>query len=419
MTTPITHTDEPVTAPLGLPATPVGTGRAHRRLGLATFRRYCFFSIVLSIYMLLWFGAIPALAAVDGATWSLVTGLLALTVLSVAIWQLTDRYVPLRERAEDRSGQPWLVVGWTAAAVIAVSFLQRSDEPFWASAPLIMLSLTVVPWSRRRQAAIGALVTVGLTLLGVVAVGGLQDPAADAVGGQVIGVVFIGVMVPSVVLASVWTWDVAAELDAARRTAAALAVADERLRFASELHDIQGHHLQVIALKSELAARLADEHPGRARTEMEQVRALAATALTETRELVHGYRRTTLTAELANASNVLSSAAIDARVDADARSVADRLDPERRHLLGLVVREATTNVLRHSAATWARFELGEQDARIVLRIANDRAATSGRAGSGLASLTDRLAAAGGTLTTERDRDVFRLEVVVPATQGLA
>jgi two-component system, NarL family, sensor histidine kinase DesK len=75
--------------------------------------------------------------------------------------------------------------------------------------------------------------------------------------------------------------------------------------------------------------------------------------------------------------------------------------------------------LRHSAATWARFELGEQDARIVLRIANDRAATSGRAGSGLASLTDRLAAAGGTLTTERDRDVFRLEVVVPATQGLA
>jgi two-component system, NarL family, sensor histidine kinase DesK len=80
-------------------------------------------------------------------------------------------------------------------------------------------------------------------------------------------------------LGILWGWEVAARLERARRLSAELAVKDERLRFAADLHDIQGHHLQVIALKSELAARLAQTDPARAAVEMQQVQRLSTAAL--------------------------------------------------------------------------------------------------------------------------------------------
>lgn len=401
---------------------PSRSGGSRRRLRLDTFRRYCFFSIVVSLGGLLWLGAVPALAALDAPPWSGIALMVGLVGVSAALWFLADRHVPLSDgdRARPRrvlppsSSRMWDAVGWAAAVLASAGWIVRTDLAFWNAPLIVMVALAMVPWSRRRQVVVAVLGTVVLIVVGLGSVGGLADPTADAAGAQVVGTIVLMSVVVSAVLASVWTWEVAAELDAARGTAAALAVADERLRFAGELHDIQGHHLQVIALKSELAARLTDRDPERARAEMEQVRELAATALTETRQLVHGYRRTSLTAELSNASNVLTSAAIDARVDSTVRAIDDELDAHRRHLLGLVVREATTNVLRHSAASWARFELGSAEGNTVLRISNDRPSASSDGGSGLASLRERLAAAGGTLTTTRAEEVFRLEVALPA-----
>lgn len=397
------------------PAAP-GTGR--RRLQLGRFRRYCFFSIVLSLGGLMWLTSAPAFADVDGTGWTSVALLLGLIGVSLALWYLTDHHIPLRaaDAGDRRWSWPrstWLAIGWGSAVLAAVGWLPRTDLAFWAAPLIAVLALTVVPWPRWRQVAACLVATVILATVGLASVGALQDPTADSAGAQVTGiVVLVAVLVPTVV-ASVWTWGVVAELDAARGAAAALAVADERLRFAAELHDIQGHHLQVIALKGELAARLVDQDASRARAEMEEVRTLAATALTETRHLVQGYRRTTLAAELTNASNVLTSAAIDARVTAS--EPAAGLDPERRHLLGLVVREATTNVLRHSAASWARFELHQADGTTTLRVTNDRATGPAGEGSGLVSLRERLAAVGGSLATDRTDGIFELAVSVPTT----
>jgi two-component system sensor histidine kinase DesK len=216
-----------------------------------------------------------------------------------------------------------------------------------------------------------------------------------------------------------WYYDVARQLERARVQSAELAVANERLRFAAELHDIQGHHLQVIALKSELAARLAPRQPAAAVAQMREVQQLAREALTDTRSLVGGYRTVSLATEIANATRVLAAADVDARPRLSAG--ADQLSGDTGRLLGLVVREATTNILRHARARYARIELdraGDADA-VQLLVANDgvaEAADDG-AGSGLRVLAERLAGAGGTLRWTRDGDRFTVTATVPQGGG--
>ena len=162
------------------------------------------------------------------------------------------------------------------------------------------------------------------------------------------------------VLGMLWGWDVAAGWRR-RRLSAELAVADERLRFAADLHDIQGHHLQVIAL-SELA-RTRRWTPAR-RPRRWRVGGWPP------RPRRHpwwcrGYRRTTLDEEIANATRVLAAAGIDARMNLGYLPDVggpDRLATPGRHLLGLVM-QATTNVLRHSQARHAEVDLVTEQVR--------------------------------------------------------
>jgi two-component system sensor histidine kinase DesK len=218
-------------------------------------------------------------------------------------------------------------------------------------------------------------------------------------------------------LGPMWAWDVAGRLDRARRLEAELAVKDERLRFAGDLHDIQGHHLQVIALKAELASRLTGSDPARASAEMQEVRQLCADALRDTRAVVQGYRRTTLDDEIVNATRVLAAAGIDARTDQAPGE--DELPDTARHLLGLVMREATTNVLRHSTAHHAEVDYRVTDDTARLRIDNDGAeeTTASSDGTGLTTLAERLRAADGELTWHRDGDRFTVTAVLPVQGG--
>jgi two-component system sensor histidine kinase DesK len=224
------------------------------------------------------------------------------------------------------------------------------------------------------------------------------------------------------VLGPLWVWDTAGRLNEARRLSAELAVKDERLRFAADLHDIQGHHLQVIAVKSELAARLAGTDPERAEAEMEEVRRLAADALRDTRAVVQGYRRTTLDDEIANAAKVLEAAGIDARMDLGPAEPGS-LPASTRHLLGLVMREATTNVLRHSQARSAEIGYRVADGVARLRVVNDGASRPAAAdggtgtGTGLRTLAGRLDAAAGELTWRHDGGRFLVEAALPAAGG--
>ena len=230
---------------------------------------------------------------------------------------------------------------------------------------------------------------------------------------------------PYLVFASVWAWDVVTRLDRARAVEADLAVTRERLRFASDLHDIQGHSLQVIALKAELAERLLGADTASAADQIAEVRHEAAAALAQTRELARGYRATSIEAELDNARDVLVAAGFDASTEVTEIPP----DGETRSLFGRVLREATTNVLRHagpgpvsiavSRSPAAEHGPGEWRLRVVNALADGPVGErNGSGGTGLAGLTDRAERLDGRVETRFDDDDenaprFVLTVAVP------
>jgi len=203
-----------------------------------------------------------------------------------------------------------------------------------------------------------------------------------------------------------------AELVEARDERARSAVAEERLRFARDLHDLLGHSLSLIALKSELAGRLAERDPARARQEMADVEAAARRALAEVRDAVSGYRQVSLPQALAEARSALSAAGITLRTPPPGEPLPAALDA----VLGWIVREATTNVLRHSGARAVTVELAADDHGVVLTVSDDGQGGSASAGAGLSGLTERVAALGGRLeagpSTGRG---FRLTATLPTS----
>ncbi|MFC7326514.1 sensor histidine kinase [Marinactinospora rubrisoli] len=209
-------------------------------------------------------------------------------------------------------------------------------------------------------------------------------------------------------------WDVANEAHAAREAQARLAVSEERLRFARDLHDLLGHSLSGVAVKSELAARLAQRDPDRAAAEMVQVQQLAREALREVRAAVSGYRDVDLAAELASVRAVLQAGGT--RCTLTGADVG--LTPEQRTTVAWVCREGATNVLRHSSARRCDLSLAREERAVVVEMFNDGARGSAgqvQYGNGLTGLTERVAAVGGTLSA---RPVtgggFLLRAVLPA-----
>ncbi|MFI6298266.1 sensor histidine kinase [Nonomuraea sp. NPDC050790] len=199
-----------------------------------------------------------------------------------------------------------------------------------------------------------------------------------------------------------WLWTLLVEADEGRQAQVRLAAAEERLRFARDVHDLLGHDLSVIALKAELAER----DPGRAAQEAADLRRLAAAALSDLRRAVHGYREVDLRAQLAAIEKVLRSSG----VRCTATLPAEDLPQEIAALLAPVVREAGTNVLRHSRATWCTIDVTREG----VTVANDGAVErpADPHSSGLRGLADRLAESGGTLRTRLEGGVFTLEATL-------
>jgi two-component system sensor histidine kinase DesK len=196
------------------------------------------------------------------------------------------------------------------------------------------------------------------------------------------------------------------EVLAVREENARLALADERNRFARDLHDILGHSLTVITVKAELANRLIDVDPARARTELADLERLSRDALTDVRRAVEGYRELTLPGELARAREALSAAEIDAELPNSTEGVPS----DRRELFAWAVREGITNVIRHSGAQRCTVVLGEHE----VEVRDDgRGAQVPGSGNGLTGLRERAAALGGSVVTESLQPGFSLRVVVP------
>ncbi|KAB2343071.1 sensor histidine kinase [Actinomadura rudentiformis] len=205
-------------------------------------------------------------------------------------------------------------------------------------------------------------------------------------------------------------WDLHQEAHASRQAQARLAVTEERLRFSRDLHDLLGHSLSLIAVKSELAMRMAEADPARARAEMADVRTAARGALREVRAAVRGYRAVELDAELAGVRAVLEAAGVRCET-----APPPDLPPEIRSVLAWVIREGATNVIKHSEARHCRISLALYGESVVLEMSNDGVRSPrGDAGSGLTGLTERVRVVGGELTAGRDgRDGFLLRVVIP------
>lgn len=188
---------------------------------------------------------------------------------------------------------------------------------------------------------------------------------------------------------------------------AGLAVENERTRFARDLHDILGHSLTVITVKAELAQRLLDVDPARARAELVDLERLSRDALSDVRHAVAGYRDLTLPGELARARNALAAAEIEARVPGS----ADEVPTELRELFAWTVREGVTNVIRHSAAASCEVVLTPSSAEV--RDDGPGRPDAGTPGSGLAGLRERAAAVGATVVTHHLEPGFSLRVVRP------
>ncbi len=235
------------------------------------------------------------------------------------------------------------------------------------------------------------------------------------------------------------------KLNETRAELARTAVAEERLRISRDLHDLLGHSLSLIALKSELAGRMIESDPQRTAKEIAELEAVARRSLAEVRQAVTGYRQPSLAAELTAARRMLASAGIDCRVDAPGTYA---LPPEVDALLAWTVREASTNIVRHSGARHAGITVtvtgasasaeltddgagpptargtptaggpGSMAAARAISPAGDAGAAGmpGAPGSGLAGLAERAARLGGTLLAGAgEHGGFRVRVTVPLT----
>ncbi|MFS4094350.1 sensor histidine kinase [Streptomyces sp. AF1A] len=206
------------------------------------------------------------------------------------------------------------------------------------------------------------------------------------------------------------------ELRKARATVAQLAANEERLRLARDLHDLLGHSLSLITLKSELAGRMLPDHPDRAAQQVGDIERVSRQALVDVREAVTGYRRPRLAAELAGAQVALTAAGVTAEIPAEP-DLAE-VPEQAESALAWALREAVTNVVRHSGADRCVVELVHRQTldgpMLELSVQDDGSGGSGDGpGNGLTGLTERLEKAGGTLEAGRVRHGFRLVARVP------
>ncbi|WP_432096435.1 sensor histidine kinase [Streptomyces sp. bgisy100] len=246
----------------------------------------------------------------------------------------------------------------------ALPEMELTSIAFCALTGFGMASLSLV--MRKRRHMLYLVVGTAAAMAGAAAAVGL--PGRQAVGFAIVSLM-VGAVLTFTYGFSSWLLCAVWELASTRELQARLAVAEERLRFGRDLHDVMGRNLSVIALKSELAVQLAQRGRPEAVEQMQDVQRIAQESQREVQDVVRGYREADLDVELAGARSVLRAAGITCRVEGDDGSA---LAPGVQSALGWVVREAATNVLRHSDAGTCSIRLRiAGDATAVLVIEND------------------------------------------------
>ncbi len=194
-----------------------------------------------------------------------------------------------------------------------------------------------------------------------------------------------------------------------------LAKVAERERIARDLHDVLGHTLSVITLKSELAGKLIDRDPQRAGKEIREVEEISRQALSEVRDAIRGYRAKGLSAELAQAKATLETAGLAVQCDA---ATTVKLPAMQESVLSLAVREGVTNVVRHAQARTCRLRLEQQNGSCRLEIHDDGLGFSSTEGNGLRGMRERVEMLGGTLE-RRNQSGTTLTITLPLKEVIA
>lgn len=372
---------EPLFAPGLRPATPAG--RVRKAVGIS-----------LSMGWLLW--PIIDLATSGSPPWRMVASYVCLAVwLAIYLgWVLG--------RVDDPSDREDLV--WLSVLLAGAVALTAADRVAWSVLIVYCASAGGISLTNDRWAARWIILC---TAVCATVLFGQGDPGGVGVSltATTIAIGFLMFSFGRLIRAN----------SALRRAQEELAVSrvdEERLRFARDLHDLLGHDLSVISLKAQLARRLMERDPDASQREMRDVEDVARTALTQVREAVSGYRQPALASELAGARTALDAAGIACTVEhADVS-----LPPSREAVLAWGVREATTNVIRHSEARHCAIRIAVADEEATLAVTDDgRSDTDGDGdGSGLRGLAERAAAAGGRMDAgPRPEGGYELQLRVP------
>lgn len=307
----------------------------------------------------------------------------------------------------------WLTIAiLTALSVIMV----RLSEKDWGA-----LFIFVCAYASGRLPTVPAAWTAGGILLFPIIGALTQGLSWSELGAPL----FLIGIVSFMVIAMVRSYRTSQELSAARDEIAHLAVTTERLRIARDLHDLLGHNLSLIALKSELARRLIGKDVERATTEISDIEQAARTMLQEVREAVGSYRQPTLSSELHGAQEILAAAGIAYRYEGD-ENIMDDLPNALEAVFAWTVREGVTNIIRHSRAHQCVIRMARTRHEGSVEIIDDGAgianqvqdsAFTQRAGNGLRGLTERVEALGGQFNAGSDvSSGFRLAVTIPLVQ---
>jgi len=207
---------------------------------------------------------------------------------------------------------------------------------------------------------------------------------------------FMGIIIAIAAISTAGTLEKHAQDERSRALDTYLSAIAERERIARDLHDLLGQTLTMVALKSELASKLFDKQPQQAKQEIVEIREAASTALKDVREAVAGMNKTSLKSELKRAQQILPSAGISLTVTGS----VPELDPAVDQVLGLTVREAMTNIVRHSQAKSATLRIDKKDDELLLIVEDSGSGATINEGSGLAGLRKRIEQLDGKLSLE-------------------
>ena len=345
------HSPSPVADPLGDPS----PGARQLARGVTATWWYTFSAVVFLELFLVLVWTLEALAAPGDAVAPLVVGIGGL------VWWLSTMVLlsAYRHRVDAEPGIPWLRIAAPLLIAVAFGVVAGLVSDSWLLAVMpIAQSVVLLNWPKGVRLRVVIFATV--LLFGLAFVDGARGAMEPGAPGWLPAL--YAILIPAMAVSSLWWWDVLVTLDRARASEARLAATQERLRVATDVHDLQGHHLQVIALQLELAERLMGLDPDAALEQLQAARVSVDEARQGTRDLATRFRSVPLGDEVANARDLLRAAGLDveAQITADA-------DEAPASALGPVIRETTTNVLRHGTGHRAPPLAHEGGGRLAVR----------------------------------------------------